>query len=116
MKEFYPDKFPVRVDAIEVENGPSLPTVHLMDHLQKKFSEKHKFHFLMGSDLIATIHEWEDYERMIKEIPAVLFQRKGVENKQLESHTNYPKHVKVVTEGKSLIGVISSTEVRRRVN
>ena len=76
-----------------MENGASLPTVHLMDLLQRKFSNNHKFHFLMGSDLVTTLHEWENYERMINEIPTVLFQRKGVDNRQLEGHKNYPKHV-----------------------
>ena len=47
----------------------------------------------MGSDLVTTLHEWENYERMINEIPTVLFQRKGVDNRQLEGHKNYPKHV-----------------------
>ena len=31
VEEFFPPNFPVRVDPIEIEHGPSIPTAYLMD-------------------------------------------------------------------------------------
>ena len=37
VEEFYPPGFPVRVESIEVDHGPSIPTVYLMDQLEEKY-------------------------------------------------------------------------------
>ena len=71
----------------------------------------------MGSDLIKSLHWWDDGERMINEMPMVIFRRKGYNNEELFSHENFPKNDPIIIdEEKSLIGVISSTEIRRRVS
>ena len=116
VEEFYPIGFPVRVDPIEVENGDSIPTAYLMDQLQEKYKDTHLFYFIMGSDLIKSLHWWDDGERMINEMPTIIFRRKGYNNEELFSHANFPKNNPIIIdEEKSLIGVISSTEIRRRV-
>ncbi len=70
----------------------------------------------MGSDLIKSLHWWDDGERIINEMPMIIFRRKGYNNEELFSHTNFPKNDPIIIdEEKSLIGVISSTEIRRRV-
>ena len=114
--EFYPPGFPVRVDPIEVENGTSIPTAYLMDQLQERYNETHSFRFIMGSDLIKSLHLWDDGPRLINEMKMIIFRRKGYDNEALFNHENFPKNDPVVVdEEKSLIGVISSTEIRRRV-
>ena len=35
--DFFPPDFPIEVDPIEVENGPSIPTALLMDQLQDRY-------------------------------------------------------------------------------
>ncbi len=116
VQEFFPAGFPVKVDPIEVEQGNSIPTVYLMDQLQEKYRETHHFRFIMGSDLIKSLHWWDEGERIINEMPIIIFRRKGYDNEELFAHTNFPKNDPVVVdEEKSLIGVISSTEIRRRV-
>ena len=60
VQEFFPPKFPVKVDPIEVEHGDSIPTVHLIEQLEKKYKGTHEFHFIMGSDLIKGLHNWDD--------------------------------------------------------
>ena len=72
VEEFYPKGFPVRVDPIEVENGDSIPTAYLMDQLQEKYKDTHLFYFIMGSDLIKSLHWWDDGERMINEMPTII--------------------------------------------
>eukprot|EP00353_Schmidingerella_taraikaensis_P016582 CAMPEP_0185612556 /NCGR_PEP_ID=MMETSP0436-20130131/22254_1 /TAXON_ID=626734 ORGANISM="Favella taraikaensis, Strain Fe Narragansett Bay" /NCGR_SAMPLE_ID=MMETSP0436 /ASSEMBLY_ACC=CAM_ASM_000390 /LENGTH=114 /DNA_ID=CAMNT_0028246027 /DNA_START=362 /DNA_END=706 /DNA_ORIENTATION=- len=49
-------------------------------------------------------------------MPMIIFRRKGYDNDELFNHANFPKNDPIVVdEEKSLIGVISSTEIRRRV-
>mmetsp|Transcript_20126 Transcript_20126/g.24823 ORF Transcript_20126/g.24823 Transcript_20126/m.24823 type:complete len:123 (+) Transcript_20126:413-781(+) len=70
----------------------------------------------MGSDLIKSLHWWDEGERIINEMPMIIFRRKGYDNDELFNHANFPKNDPIVVdEEKSLIGVISSTEIRRRV-
>lgn len=70
----------------------------------------------MGSDLIKGLHWWDDGERIIREMPIIIFRRKGYDNEELFAHENFPLNDPIVVdEEKSLIGVISSTEIRRRV-
>lgn len=116
VEEFYPAGFPVRVDPIEIENGSSIPTVYLFDRLEQIYEGTHSFHFIMGSDLIKHLHWWDEGERIINEMKCVIFRRKGYNNDELISHPNFPKNNPVeVDDSNSLIGVISSTEIRRRV-
>ena len=37
VRDFFPPAFPVVVDPIEVDNGESIPTAHLMDILQDRY-------------------------------------------------------------------------------
>ena len=70
----------------------------------------------MGSDLIKSLHWWEDGERLINEGRFIVFLRKGFNNEELFEHANFPKNDPIIVdETKSLIGVISSTEIRNRV-
>lgn len=70
----------------------------------------------MGSDLIKGLNEWDEGDRIINQMKCVIFRRKGYNNEELFSHPNFPKNNPIeVDEERSLIGVISSTEVRRRV-
>ena len=116
VEEFYPVGFPVKVDPIEIEHGPSIPTVYLFDQLEEMYEGTHSFHFIMGSDLIKGLHWWDEGERIINEMKTIIFKRKGFNNEELFGHANFPKNnPTVVDEERSLIGVISSTEIRRRV-
>lgn len=116
VKEFFPPGFPVKVSAIEVDNGESIPTVYLMDQLNEQYGTTHTFHFIMGSDLIKSLHWWDEGDRIIREMPIIIFRRKGYDNDAIFAHENFPKNNPIVVEeNRSLIGVISSTEVRRRV-
>ena len=71
----------------------------------------------MGSDLIKGLHKWEDGARLINEGRFIVFLRKGFNNEELFEHQNFPKNDPIIVdETKSLIGVISSTEIRNRVS
>lgn len=42
-----------------------IPTIHLLDHLEKKY-EGHEFYFVVGSDILCTINTWEEHKRLLK--------------------------------------------------
>lgn len=47
----------------------------------------------------------------------MIFERLGYDNKAVLSHENYPKKAPIVVpEADSLVGMTSSTEIRRRIN
>ena len=53
---------------------------------------------------------------MIDEVKCIIFLRKGFPNDDVVSHPNFPKNgPMLVDEEDSLIGVISSTEIRKRI-
>ena len=116
IKDFFPPDFPVKVNSIEIENGQSIPTMYLMDRLNDEYGDSNLLYFIMGSDLISGLHWWDDGERMINTMRTIIFRRKGYDNDLLINHANFPKNEPIVVqEEKSLIGVISSTEIRKRV-
>ena len=116
VKEFFPDDFPIKVDSIEVDNGPSIPTVYMIDKLSAMHKDTHEFSFIMGSDLIKGLHYWDDGQCLINKMKCIVFLRKGFPNEDVVVHENFPKNKPIlVDEEESLIGVISSTEIRKRV-
>jgi len=40
----------------------------------------------MGSDLIKSLHWWEEGDRLINEMPMIIFRRKGYDNEALFEH------------------------------
>jgi len=69
VRDFFPPVFPVVVDPIEVENGASIPTAYLMDRLQDRYRSEQspaQVYFVMGSDLIDSLHKWDDGQRIIE--------------------------------------------------
>ena len=65
---------PIKVDDIEIKNGNSIPTYFLMKRLAQEHPD-HDFHFVMGSDLVPTLHLWDEGEKFMKECRFVLTQR-----------------------------------------
>jgi len=51
-------------------------TIDTLTYLQDKFPQ-HEFTLIMGSDNLATLHKWKNYELLIKQFPIVVYQRRG---------------------------------------
>ena len=78
--DYFPKGFPVKVDDIEIQNGPSIPTYFLMKDLEKKYAGQNmSFYFIMGSDLVPDLIKWDNGQEMIDEVNYILFERKGFE-------------------------------------
>jgi len=76
--EFFDKDFPVKVDAIEVENGPSIPSFYLLEQLIEKYkADNYEFNFIMGTDLIPNLHWWDEGPRLISETKFIIFERAG---------------------------------------
>ena len=74
----------------------------------------------MGSDLLRSLHLWDDGQRMIDTIPIVLQHRPGYLSEEgsdhIRGHPNFPKNdpILVTEEMTDGMATVSSTEVRRR--
>lgn len=75
--DYFPEGYPIKVDDIEVKNGPSIPTYFLMKELEGLYD--HTFYFMMGSDLIPGLINWDEGQKMVDEINYIVFERKGYE-------------------------------------
>lgn len=73
-------------------------------------------HFIIGTDLIPTLHTWHEGDKLIEETPFVVFPRSGHPVDFSDpNEKNIPKNSTIVPEECSLIGMISSTEVTVRI-
>lgn len=78
-----------------------------------------KFSFMMGTDLIPGLKKWDNGQQLLDEINFIIFDRKGFEdvlNTKVKKDYQMPKSYEVLPANLNLIGMISSTEVRRRIN
>lgn len=100
---------------IEIENKQTIPTYFLMQKLAEKYGDENEFHFIIGSDLISTLHLWHEGQKLIDEVRFVIYNRVGYDIEQYFSHPNMPKKYIYKTETKNIFGEVSSTEVRKRI-
>ena len=80
VKDYFPDDYPVYVNTIEIDNGESIPTYNLMKRLEEKYADN-DFYFIIGSDLLPGLVNWDGGTSFITECGFVLFERKGHEDK-----------------------------------
>lgn len=126
--DYFPRGYPISVNDIEVQNGESIVTYEMMKLLEKRYSQKDEegrelgpqFYFIMGSDLLSTLYTWDYGEQLINEINFIIFERKGYEKNldpeyAREQGYPLPKNYVTLKSSQNLIGMISSTEVRRRI-
>ena len=119
MRDFFPEGFPVMVKDIEIENKTTIPTYFLMKRFEELYPPtEFEFHFIMGSDLIPTLHLWHEPERLVSEISFILYNRlNGDDSVNLEKcmPLGMPQKYSYLKGSRNLFGEISSTEVRRRI-
>ena len=113
----FPLKFPVKVIDTEINAG-YLPTVYLLRNYRKLFP-KNEFSMVIGTDLVASLPEWDLGTELIKEtrfiiVPrcdphGLLFAENHIPNLHADRLAISPRGLHAA------ITNLSSTEVRRRV-
>jgi nicotinic acid mononucleotide adenylyltransferase len=100
------------VDDVEVRNGDSIPTYAMMRRLigSAEYAQ-YTLKFVIGSDLVNGLSQWDNFQQLIEEIPFIIFRRPSHgENLKTE---NLPLS-RVFGEDSSECS-ISSTVVRKRI-
>lgn len=74
-----------RLRASDIEFGLPKPsyTIDTLTYMNEKFPGK-KFVLIMGSDNLATIHKWKNYELILRDYSIYIYQRPGYEAPPLE--------------------------------
>ena len=61
---------------MSLELGRQVPTYDLLNFLKQKYNGV-KFYFVVGADVLHTIHTWNYAEKLIRQYPFIVFNRKG---------------------------------------
>jgi nicotinate-nucleotide adenylyltransferase len=94
-----------QVSTIEIDNKLDGETIHILPFLPKE----HVFSFIIGSDQLPTFHLWLDWEKLLAQMPFLVFPRYGYPNEPL-----YPGMTMITNE--LMVGSnISSSKIRERV-
>lgn len=105
---------------LAIENNPKLKasdiefklpqpsyTIDTLSYLKDKFP-KHEFTLIMGSDNLATLHKWKNYQQLIEQYPIIVYQRRGF------TKDPFPE-VKTIQHIKFPFIDISSTFIREQI-
>lgn len=119
---------PIKIKEIEkkIKSKYSYETIKYLKNHYKNI----KFFWLMGADNLINFHQWQKWQKIIKDMPIVIFRRYGYNTKALKSTTsNIYKNFRinkkklsdsdfknlpawVIVENKEI--KISSTEIRKQ--
>ena len=69
----------------------------------------------MGTDLIPTLLQWDEGQRLVDEVNFVIYNRVGYDIQWYLDSLSMPKKYKYKKDAKVVYGDISATEVRNRV-
>jgi nicotinate-nucleotide adenylyltransferase len=94
-----------RVSTLEIDNKLNGETITLLPYLPKE----HTYHFVIGSDQLATFHTWGEYEKLVQKMPFFVFPRYGYPNEPLYDHMT------VINSPLLIATNISSTKIRDRI-
>lgn len=63
-------------------------TVDTLAYLQDKYPQ-HEFCLIMGSDNIATLHKWKNYEKILNQYTIYIYKRRGSDANPYPHHKNH---------------------------
>ena len=75
----FPEGCPIKTHDIEVKNGVSIPTYFMMVELERRYPDC-QFHFILGTDLVPTLYQWDEGEKFIRDMSFIIFERSGYEH------------------------------------
>lgn len=101
------------VSDYESESGKYYYSLHTMRHFRELYGDD--TYFIIGGDSLMTIHQWYEYETLLKENKFIVFLRDGNEDfyKTVEKYRSFGARIHV---SKMKETVVSSTEIRKNIN
>ena len=82
IKHLFQDNSSVVISEDEIEmsklKGGMIETYDLLGALSKKYQQR-RFHFVVGGDVLHTLHTWGNWQELRDEYPFIIFHRKGYE-------------------------------------
>ena len=72
--DFFTPDIPIKVDDIEIKNGKTIPTYHLLKKYEKMYPDTN-FYFIVGTDLLPSLETWDEGTKLINEMKFIIFQR-----------------------------------------
>ena len=75
----------IKVSDVELKLPQPSYTIDTLSHLTERYPE-HRFNLIMGSDNLASLKKWKNYEIILRDYKIIVYPRPGVENLELSSH------------------------------
>ena len=82
-------------------------TIDTLTYLKERYPE-HQFTLIMGSDNLASLKKWKNYEILLRDYSITIYPRPGYENQELASHPSI-----TITDTPQM--EISSTFIRKAI-
>lgn len=101
------DNNKMKASDIEFKMKQPSYTIHTLTYLKEKYPA-YNFHLIMGSDNLATLHKWKNYEEILKQFHILVYPRPKSDGGPLQAHP----HVKMVSAPHV---EISSTFIREAI-
>ena len=94
-----------KISMLEIDNKLDGKTIHLLSFLPKE----NEYTFIIGSDQLATFHQWGEYKTLLKQIPFLVFPRYGYPSEPIYENMTVLGHKSLIASN------ISSTKIRDRI-
>jgi nicotinate-nucleotide adenylyltransferase len=75
----------LRVCDVEFQLPQPSYTIDTLTHLKAKYPE-HNFNLIMGSDNLASLKKWKNYEILLRDYHIMVYPRRGTELPELATH------------------------------
>lgn len=75
----------ISVSDVELKLPQPSYTIDTLTYLKEKYPE-HEFAIIMGSDNLASLHKWKNYQLLLRDYKIYVYPRPGYENAELAAH------------------------------
>lgn len=104
-----------KIDTREIYRGGKSYTFDTLCELKKEYKNDNIF-FVCGGDMVVSLHTWYKYSELVSLCEFIVFNRKGIENKQFfDAIENLKKSGAKITVIEETITDISSTSLRETI-
>lgn len=75
----------IRVSDIEIHLPQPSYTIDTLTHLKARYPE-HQFYLIMGSDNLASLNKWKNYEVLLRDYPILVYPRPDTAPTEFSTH------------------------------